>query len=419
MSIDSERGWRFRGRTAALQRITAWLDRPRPDRRVLVVTGSPGTGKSAVLGRVVTTADTAIRAALPPGETGVLASLGSVGCAVHAKGKTALEVAEEIARAASAALPGEPEDLAPAVRRRVWPSGRGSQFNVIIDALDEAASPAQARAVIDAVVLPLAETCSDAGVQVVVGTRRRDDEGNLLGRFGPALDLLDLDDPRYFAEEDLAAYALACLQLAGDERPGNPYADDSVAVPLAARIAQTSEQNFLIAGLTARTHGMHDREAADPARLGAPTTVQSALAGYLGRLAPVAGVPAAWLLTALAFAEAPGLSARLWQLTVKALYQAHVTEGDLARFARSAAANFLVETGTAVGPGDPALTSAYRLFHQALNDTLLHGRADVTPQAGDQRALTRAFTALGRAWAGKTSLATCCVPYPVTRTPAD
>ena len=94
----------------------AWLDRAVPDRRVLVVTGSPGVGKSAVLGRIVTTADPGIRASLPPGDEAVRASLGSVSCAVHAKGKTALEVAEEIARAASAALPGEPDDLAPAIR---------------------------------------------------------------------------------------------------------------------------------------------------------------------------------------------------------------------------------------------------------------------------------------------------------------
>ena len=57
VSIDSERGWRFRGRTTALTRIMSWLDRASPDRQVLVVTGSPGVGKSAVLGRVVTTAD--------------------------------------------------------------------------------------------------------------------------------------------------------------------------------------------------------------------------------------------------------------------------------------------------------------------------------------------------------------------------
>ena len=96
MSIDSERGYRFRGRATALHRIVAWLDRDKPDRRVLVVTGSPGVGKSAVLGRIVTTADTAIRASLPPGDEAVRASVGSVGCAVHAKAKTALEVAEEI-----------------------------------------------------------------------------------------------------------------------------------------------------------------------------------------------------------------------------------------------------------------------------------------------------------------------------------
>ena len=43
VSVDSELGFRFRGRMTALQTIVAWLDRSRPDRRVLVVTGSPGT----------------------------------------------------------------------------------------------------------------------------------------------------------------------------------------------------------------------------------------------------------------------------------------------------------------------------------------------------------------------------------------
>ena len=107
-------------------------------------------------------------------------------------------------------------------------------------------------------MLPLAETCADVGAQVIVGTRRRDDGGDLLGRFGGALTVIDLDDPGYFAEEDLAAYALACLQLAGDERPGNPYADEALAGPLAARIAAMSGQNFLIAG--------PDRQVPRPAR---------------------------------------------------------------------------------------------------------------------------------------------------------
>jgi hypothetical protein len=116
LTVDSERGFRFRGRSVALKAIVDWLDRNHLDRRALVVTGSPGVGKSAVLGRIVTTADAAIVATLPPSDTAVRASQGSVACAVHAKGKTALDVATEIARAASAALPEYVNDLAPKLR---------------------------------------------------------------------------------------------------------------------------------------------------------------------------------------------------------------------------------------------------------------------------------------------------------------
>ena len=170
--------------------IVGWLG-GQPDRSVLVVTGSPGAGKSAVLGRIVTTADAGIRGSLPAGDTAVCADVGSVSCAVHAKGKTVLEVAEEIARAASAALPEQPTDLAPAIQAALSGGGRGP-LNVIMDALDEAADPGHARAIIGQVVLPLAETCAAAGARMVVGTRRRDDAGDLLGRFGAALTVVDM-----------------------------------------------------------------------------------------------------------------------------------------------------------------------------------------------------------------------------------
>jgi WD40 repeat protein/DNA-binding SARP family transcriptional activator len=393
VSVDSERGYRFRGRAAALHRIVDWLNRPEPDRRVLVITGSPGVGKSAVLGRIVTTADAPICAALPPDDTMVRASSGSVSCAVHAKAKTALEIAEEIARAASAKLPEDAHDLAPAIRDAL--DGRvGHRFNVIIDALDEAASPVQARSIVDRIVLPLAETCSDVGAQVIVGTRRRDDGGDLLDRFGGALAAIDLDDPEYFAEEDLAAYALACLQLAGDERPGNPYLNEAFAGPLAVRIAAMAGQNFLIAGLIARSHGLHDEKAVDLGQLEFSATVGSALAGYLERLTSVAGVAAGRVLTALAFAEAPGLTAGLWQLAVEATDGTRISTDELTRFARSSAANFLVEASASQSASDHG--PSYRLFHQALNDALLHERSDFMPRADDERALTLAFAARGR-----------------------
>jgi len=395
VTIESERGYRFRGRTAALRAIVAWLDRPVPDRRALVVTGSPGVGKSAVLGRIVTTADEHVRALLPAADEAVRATPGSVNCAVHAKAKTALEVATEIARAASASLPDDAEDLAPALRAVMAERG-GPRFNVIIDALDEAVSPAQARGIITSVVLPLTETCSDVGVQVVVGTRLRDDRGGLLHRFGDAITIVDLDDPVYFSGPDLEAYSLACLQLDGDVRADNPYASDDAGPPVAARIAWLAERNFLVAGLIARAHGLHDQEAIDPDHLRFTVNVASALSVYLERLSPVSGIPADDVLTVLAFAEAPGLPVELWQLAIEALYGKRVTLDELSRFARSSAANFLVESGVAGGG------RVFRLFHQALNDVLLRARAGNFPRAADERAIFGAFAHCGRqaTWAG-------------------
>jgi hypothetical protein len=233
VAVDAERGFRFQGRTRALSEIVAWLERPTADSRILVVTGSPGVGKSAVLGRIVTTADAETAAALPTEDRGVRAPVGSVACAVHAKGKSALDVALEIARASSAALPDDVDDLPPALRQaleRAAGRDRGG-FTVVVDALDEAVNPGEARRIITRVVLPIAATCADLGARVVLGTRRTDAQGDLLRPLGPARVEIDLDLPAYFALEDLTAYAKATLQLRGQERPDSPYLTDETACP--------------------------------------------------------------------------------------------------------------------------------------------------------------------------------------------
>lgn len=397
VSRDSERGYRFRGRTAALRVIRDWLDRREPDQRALVITGAPGTGKSAVLGRIVTTADRDAASLLPGSDTAMRADIGSVGCAVHAKGKSALEVAREIARAASAALPEQIEDFPSALHDAL--EGRARRFNVIIDALDEAVSPEQARLIIGAVILPTAWTCADVGAQMIVGSRRADSEGALLDAFDGQARLVDLDDAEFFADEDLAAYALATLRLAGDERPGNPYDDDEATRLVADRIAALSGRNFLVAGLTARMHGLHDEAAADPVELSFSASVDDAMHEYLRCIPPVPtgvsaeapSISALTLLTALAFAESPGLPAVLWRAALRALGVPDITEEALARFARSSAASFLVESA-----GDDEQGTTFRLFHQALNEALLSSRAEVAEPARDERALTLRFLEAGR-----------------------
>ncbi|MGW2638727.1 trypsin-like serine protease [Streptomyces sp. NPDC001348] len=392
VSTDAERGFRFHGRAAALTEVISWISGDQARRQVLVVTGSPGVGKSAVLGRIVTTADPGIAKELPTTDYAVRAPLGSVACAVHAKGKTALDVAREIARAASASVPDQVSDLAPQLRT-VLPQRSKSTFAVVIDALDEATNAQEARTILSRIALPLAETCADLGVRVVVGSRRKDDAGDLLSPFGAAVRLLDLDAPEYFEQADLAEYALACLQLFGDERPDNPYNDDRIAVPIADRIATLAAGNFLVAGLVARAHGMHDSRPVDREELSFAPTVNEAVREYIALLPPVTSdLPAGAALTALAFAEAPGLPLNLWITAITALFGVTLSEASLRSFARSSAANFLIETST-TGRTD----GVFRLFHQALNDALLHARADMSPRTTDERTLTRAFIAQGRA----------------------
>ena len=162
---------------------------------------------------------------------------------------------------------------------------------MIIDALDEAVSPEQARNIISEVITPVAGTCADAGVQVIVGLRRADAEGDLLGAFGSAAILVDLDGEEFFAREDLAAYALATLQLAERGQGGNPDADEAIAGPVAGRIAELSDRNFLVAGLTAQAHGLFDTTPVDPAALSFSPEVNSVMHEYLRRIPSVAGMP--------------------------------------------------------------------------------------------------------------------------------
>jgi hypothetical protein len=462
VGVDSERGYWFQGRRTALQAIRDWLatgrlrpgENPEPspddeeeppppgrpmylrsaplspreqreeqeaDRReaqelkayrerrarkrlgrVLVVTGAPGTGKSAVLGQIVTTASAGAARRLPPSDTEVRATAGSLNCAVHARSKTALEIATEIARAASAALPERIEDFAPALRAALLPAGeedgaahgvparqRRRRFIVIIDGLDEAASLAEARAIVRHVVLGIADV---AGTRVIVGSRYAYGDGDLLDAFGGALAQIDLDSPEFFEESDLTAYAEATLRLGGHRRPGNPYADQAVADLVAARIAAKSRGNFLVAGLIAGEHGLHDEVPPSPAGLSFSAEVGDVMREYLRRIPEVsAGVSAEEALTALAFAEAPGLPASLWRVALRALGIGDIPEEVLVRFALSPVAGLLIET---FGEDDQSAT--FCLSHQALSDALLHARAWVADRVADERALTRAFLVAGQ-----------------------
>ena len=100
-------GWFFTGRRQALSQLVGWLTAPPlASDNVRVITGGPGSGKSAVLARLVTLSDPRYRARLPaplPADDPV-ATLpsGAIDVAVHARATPTDKVITRVAEAAGA-----------------------------------------------------------------------------------------------------------------------------------------------------------------------------------------------------------------------------------------------------------------------------------------------------------------------------
>lgn len=207
-------GWYFTGRTSALRELVAWLSSsPAEGGKLRVVTGGPGAGKSAVLGRLVVLADPARRAqALDSGGivvAGTVPPLGSIDVRIHARGRTSDEVLTAIAQAVGVSSDGV-QQLLGALRRRSKP------FTIIIDALDEALDPDD---LVRSVVRPLLWSERDIFVRLLIGTRPR-----LVPALGATDDqVLNLDNTAYFERADLASYVQRLLMVDGDPTAFTPY----------------------------------------------------------------------------------------------------------------------------------------------------------------------------------------------------
>jgi len=100
-------GWFFTGRRQALSQLVVWLTaEPSPADNVRVVTGGPGSGKSAVLARLVTMSNPRYRASMPgplaAGDPIAALPPGAIDVAVHARTASADEVISTLAAAAGA-----------------------------------------------------------------------------------------------------------------------------------------------------------------------------------------------------------------------------------------------------------------------------------------------------------------------------
>ncbi|MFF9601722.1 hypothetical protein ACF1GY_05510, partial [Streptomyces sp. NPDC014684] len=388
----------FTGRTAQLDDLSGWLDDEASAPGFRVVTGKPGSGKSALLGVLVCAAHPALRrhsrplwAGLGdhvPGESDRIA-------VIHMRRMALDDIVECLARQlCRISAPGgewNPSDRSegfgsnPADYLLSLLPGDGRVVTLVLDALDEAERPQD---IITALLLPLVRHAQPTGsrLRLLVGTRHVDRFRELLTAAQEVDGCTDLDSvPAIEVRRDVADYVKRLLVDDGPYAAGAMRAArEAVAEAIAETLTQTAQTRasnqdrsvlewgeFLTAGLY--VHYLLSVPAAqtpeDATRLGraVPKDLHGLLELDLQRhrdqtlLRP--------LLTALAFAQGRGMPEQVLLraaagfipavdgirgLTPQALYQC--LDGD---------ARFYLRRDV-----DTDGSTLYRLFHESLADWL-------------------------------------------------
>lgn len=396
-----DRGWFFTGRERLLRRLAWWLGSRQSG--LLVLTGPPGCGKSAVLGRLAVLSVPEYRARVK--EAGGLQNVPadtippkrSIDAGVHAKNLGLTECIAELADALGLPAPAAGWRSAADFVRQVASLKR--PVTLLLDALDEA-QPEDIHAMAADLVQPLSEL---PRLKILVGTRpdraSREEAGNspaeggllhALGATGQQIIWLDRDED---APADIKAYAQQRLISTA----GSPYWNrPDLAAVAAGIIAQRSDRVFLIArlltqelirrdkvlALTGSGHGDGDAWNLVEGSLAAAFTADLTRYGKdEWRLRA--------LLAPLAFAEGAGLPSRdVWLTMAEALRppaaaasRAPLTAADLSWLVGKAGA-YLIESGE---DGQ----TVYRLYHQAFADYFR--RAVPLTAAGSQARITDAL----------------------------
>lgn len=348
----------FTGREEALGRLVAWLAEARPG--LFVLTGPPGCGKSAILGRLVSLSaheerarllgDETVPPALDPGE-------GSVDAQLQMRGTTVETASDELARQLH--LPGTPGlfgVLAAARERRL----AGRPLVVAVDGLDEARE--FSRDLVTELMLPLSREAL-----VMVATRELAlGETTLLRELSREAEVLDLGRDPAGTLHDVRRYVQR--RLLGVHPAMDPA---RVAEAVAQQAETSSAAPFLLARLVSSQ--LRDQPV-DTGRegwqLALATTVENALERDLHSVVLVVGgqpqpEAARELLAALAMAFGAGFPADdVWPAVASATSRLGL------RYGRDEVYALIAAMGRHLVAGNEAGQPVYRIAHQQLVDYL-------------------------------------------------
>ncbi|MEU2102340.1 hypothetical protein [Nocardia sp. NPDC019255] len=392
-------GWYYTPRPGPQARITEWLS---TDDGVLVITGPPGSGKSALLGWLAAMSTPGYRRHTlaktgHPEDIVDLPAEHSVDAGIHAKQRSLQECVTYLGQALELTPPAdgwlEPGPLIEQITALAEHDNR--TITILLDALDEALPADQARIAVDL----LAALSHQPRVKVIVGTRpNREDPDRHSGSEAISDGAWTADGPLIRA---LTTNTDQVLRL--DTDPGSthaittyttnrlldpttsPYRDNhDLAAATAAMIAAHSDGIFLFARLIARslinrTTPLDLNDPDTPALFngGVAQAFDNDLLNYGTDYRRVYD-----LLAPLAWAEGSGLPRRdIWLTLANALSRPGVTytDTDIAWVLEHAGAH-IIESGE---DGQ----TVYRLYHQAFNDYFQHNIDNTWVQATITHAL--------------------------------
>ena len=376
-----EDGFFFTGRIGQLDRIVAWMQEGKPG--ALVVTGPPGIGKSAILGRIVSLSNRKERSQLlaqgplehaDPGE-------GSVSAHVHALRYTAERLVAAIDE--QLILDGILPTQAGGPRNRGELQGAIQQSGrcpvIVVDGLDESGSESWR------IAEDVLRTLSEVSL-VLVGTRDlppADGPLSLIKALG-AKEVIDLCEAAIQpqAEADMRRYVEKRLSTVAA-----PAMDNS---KVAGIVMKLSRERHAGAFLLARFVTTRVRSA--PVDTSLPNWQDTLLRSIEESIENhVAGVPplhrgglaipqaARELLEALAWAKGPGLPDDIWPIVATALSPTGTT------YERSDVYWLLAQVGRYIIEDGQGGRAVYRLVHQRLSEHFqtTSGTSPDTAASGD------------------------------------